>query len=262
MKKVKILNLEFDNLSKAEFLENLESGVVFTPNVDHLIKLEKDPEFVQAYSISDYKLCDSKILIYASKFLGTPIKEKISGSDIFPAFYNYHKKNEEIKIFLLGAGKGVAFTAQKKINKKIGRDMVVATYSPPFGFEHDEKECQKIIDMINNSSATVLVVGVGAPKQEKWIYKYKDSLPFIKIFMALGATIDFEADNVKRAPKWMSEVGLEWLFRLLSEPKRLWKRYLVDDIFFFLLLFKQKIKFFVKKDRKADTRIWEIADRL
>ncbi|MBD0261470.1 MAG: WecB/TagA/CpsF family glycosyltransferase [Tolypothrix sp. Co-bin9] len=262
MKKVKILNLEFDNLSKAEFLENLESGVVFTPNVDHLIKLEKDPEFLQAYSISDYNLCDSKILIYASKFLGTPIKEKISGSDIFPAFYNYHKKNEQIKIFLLGAGKGVAFTAQNKINKKIGRNMVIATYSPPFGFEHDEKECQNIIDMINNSGATVLVVGVGAPKQEKWIYKYKDSLPFIKIFMALGATIDFEADNVKRAPKWMSEVGLEWLFRLLSEPKRLWKRYLVDDVFFFLLIFKQKIKLFLKKDRKGDSIIWEIADRL
>ncbi|MGI8502234.1 MAG: WecB/TagA/CpsF family glycosyltransferase [Hassallia sp.] len=262
MKKVKILNLEFDNLSKTEFLENLESGVVFTPNVDHLIKLEKDPEFLQAYSISDYNLCDSKILIYASRFLGTPIKEKISGSDIFPAFYNYHNKNEEIKIFLLGAGKGVAFTAQNKINKKIGRNMVIATYSPPFGFEHDLEECQNIIDMINNSGATVLVIGVGAPKQEKWIYKYKDSLPFIKIFMALGATIDFEADNVKRAPKWMSEVGLEWLFRLLSEPKRLWKRYLVDDVVFFLLLLKQKFKLFLKKDRKDDSRIWEIVDRL
>jgi len=262
MKKVKILNLEFDNLSKREFLENLESGVVFTPNVDHLIKLEKDPEFLQAYSISDYNLCDSKILFYASRFLGTPIKEKISGSDIFPAFYNYHKKNEEIKIFLLGAGKGVAFTAQNKINQKIGRNMVIATYSPPFGFEHDEKECQNIIDMINNSRATVLAIGVGAPKQEKWIYKHKHSLPFIKIFMALGATIDFEAENVKRAPKWMSEVGLEWLFRLLCEPKRLWKRYLVDDVVFFLLLLKQKFKFVLKKDRKDDNRVWEIADRL
>lgn len=260
MKKVKILNLEFDNLSKVEFLENLQSGVVFTPNVDHLIKLENDSEFLQAYSISDYKLCDSQILIYASRFLGTAIKEKISGSDIFPAFYNYHKKNEDIKIFLLGAGEGIALIAQKKINKKVGRNIVVATYSPPFGFEKDENECQNIVDMINDSGATVLVIGVGAPKQEKWLYNYKDKLPYIKIFMALGATIDFEADNVKRAPKWMSEVGLEWLFRLLCEPKRLWKRYLVDDVVFFLLILRQKLKLSFKK--KADSKVWQIADRL
>ena len=260
MKKVKILNLEFDNLSKVEFLENLQSGVVFTPNVDHLIKLENDSEFLQAYSISDYKLCDSQILIYASRFLGTAIKEKISGSDIFPAFYNYHKKNEDIKIFLLGAGEGIALIAQKKINKKVGRNIVVATYSPPFGFEKDENECQNIVDMINDSGATVLVIGVGAPKQEKWLYNYKDKLPYIKIFMALGATIDFEADNVKRAPKWMSEVGLEWLFRLLCEPKRLWKRYLVDDVVFFLLILRQKLKLSLKK--KTDNKVWQIADRL
>lgn len=260
MKKVKILNLEFDNLSKVEFLENLQSGVVFTPNVDHLIKLENDSEFLQAYSISDYKLCDSQILIYASRFLGTAIKEKISGSDIFPAFYNYHKKNEDIKIFLLGAGEGIALIAQNKINKKVGRNIVIATYSPPFGFDKDENECQNIVDMINDSGATVLVIGVGAPKQEKWLYNYKDKLPYIKIFMALGATIDFEADNVKRAPKWMSEVGLEWLFRLLCEPKRLWKRYLVDDVVFFLLILRQKLKLSFKK--KADSKVWQIADRL
>jgi len=241
MKKIQILNIEIDNFSKIEFLEILCSGVVFTPNVDHLTKLQKDPEFVEAYSICDYKLCDSQILVYASKFLGTPIKEKVSGSDFFPAFYNYHRSNKDVKIFLLGAGQGVASKAQNKINQKIGRDIIVATYSPPFGFEKDEEECQNIVNMINDSGATVLAVGVGAPKQEKWIYKYKDRLPSIKIFMAIGATIDFEAGSVKRSPKWMSQVGLEWLFRMLCEPKRLWKRYLVDDLLFFLLILKQKL---------------------
>lgn len=243
MKKVKILNLEIDNLSKSEFLDKFHSGVVFTPNVDHLIKLQKDLDFQQAYSISDYKVCDSQILIYASKFLGTPLKEKISGSDLFPAFYHYHKKNDSIKIFLLGAGKGVASRAQNKINGKVGRNIIVATYSPPYGFEKDELECENIVRMINNSGATVLAIGVGSPKQEKWIYKYKDRLANIKIFMALGATIDFEAGNIKRAPKWMSKVGLEWLFRILCEPQRLWKRYLVDDLPFFVLILKQKFNF-------------------
>ncbi|NJM22009.1 MAG: WecB/TagA/CpsF family glycosyltransferase [Richelia sp. RM2_1_2] len=248
MNRVKILNLEIDNWSRKELLDNLKSGVIFTPNVDHLIKLQRDPEFFRAYSLGDYKICDSQIIMYASKFLGTPIKEKISGSDLFPAFCNYHKNNEEIKIFLLGAAQGVAYRAQKKINHKIGRMIVVNTYSPPFGFEQNEAECQKIVDIINNSDATVLVIGLGAPKQEKWLYKYKDKLNSIKIFMALGATIDFEAGNVKRAPKWMSEIGLEWLFRLLCEPKRLWKRYLFDDIPFLFLILKQKLNLYIKKD--------------
>ncbi|MBP5974972.1 WecB/TagA/CpsF family glycosyltransferase [Brasilonema sp. CT11] len=250
MNKVKILNLEIDNLSKIELLDKLRSGVVFTPNVDHLMKLQEDPEFLQAYSISDYKVCDSQILLYASKFLGTPIKEKISGSDLFPAFYNYHKNNQNIKIFLLGAGIGVASKAQNEINRKTGRNIIVASYSPPFGFEKDEQECQNIINMINSSGATVLAIGVGAPKQEKWIYKYKNMLPHIKIFMAVGATIDFEAGNLKRSPKWMSEVGFEWLFRIFCDPKRLWKRYLVDDIPFLILVLKQKLKFSITKEHK------------
>ncbi len=250
MQKIKILNVEIDNWSKKELLDNLKSGVIFTPNVDHIIKLQRDPEFIQAYSMSDYKLCDSQIVMYASKFLGTPIKEKISGSDLLPIFCNYHKNNQEIKIFLLGAAQGVAYKAQKIINQKIGRTIVVNTYSPPFGFDKDEAECQKIVDIINNSDATVLVIGLGAPKQEKWLYKYKDSLKYIKIFMALGATIDFEAGNIKRAPKWMSEIGLEWLFRLFCEPKRLWKRYLLDDIPFFFLILKQKLNLYINKDSK------------
>ena len=241
MKTINILNVGVDNLYQSELLENLKSGVVFTPNIDHLIKLQHDQEFLKVYSIADYKLCDSQILVYASKFLGTPIKEKISGSDFFPAFYNYHKTNEDIKIFLLGADKGVARKAQNKINAKVGRDIIVASHSPSFGFEKNEEECLEIIELIKHSGATVLAIGVGAPKQEKWIYKYKNLLPNIKIFLAVGATIDFEADNIKRAPKWMSNMGLEWLYRLSSEPKRLWKRYLIEDLPFFWLILQQKL---------------------
>ncbi|MEB3180091.1 MAG: WecB/TagA/CpsF family glycosyltransferase [Nostocaceae cyanobacterium] len=244
MEKVKILNLEIDNLSTLELLQKLKAGIVFTPNVDHLVKLQKDPEFFRIYNSSDYKVCDSQILVYASKFLGTPLKAKISGSDLFPAFYNYHKDNQEIKIFLLGAAEGVARKAQAKINRKVGREIIVGSYSPSYGFEKNPEECQQIIQMINESGATVLAIGVGAPKQEKWLYKYKHQLSSIKIFLALGATLDFEAGNVQRSPKWMSQVGLEWLYRLLSEPRRLWRRYLVDDLPFFLLILKQKFNMY------------------
>ena len=97
-----------------------------------------------------------------------------------------------------------------------------------------------------------LAVGVGAPKQEKWILKYKDLMPNVKIFMAIGATIDFEAGNVKRAPQWMSRYGLEWLYRLLSEPSRLWKRYLVDDLPFFWLILKQRFGWYRNSFEKKE----------
>lgn len=244
MSQVELLNVSIDNMTELEFLENCQSGIVFTPNVDHLMKLQTDEDFFIAYGSANYKLCDSKILFFVSRFLGSPIKEKISGSDLFPAFYEHHRNNENIKIFLLGAREGVALTAQKKINSKIGRDIIVGAHSPSFGFEKNEEECLKIIDIVNQSGATVLAVGVGAPKQEKFIYKYKDQLTNIKIFLAIGATLDFEAGNIKRAPKWLSELGMEWLYRLLAEPQRLWKRYLVHGPSFFWLVLKQKLKLY------------------
>lgn len=246
MKAVNLLNVSIDNFSITELFERLdcEGGVVFTPNVDHLIKLQYDRDFYEAYNTSNYRVCDSQILMYASQFLGTPIKEKISGSDLFPAFYTYHKNNESIKIFLLGSAVGVASKAQEKINQKIGREIVIQAYSPSFGFEKNEEECDKIVELINQSGATVLAIGVGSPKQEKWLVKYRNKLTNIKILLGIGATIDFEAGCKARSPKWMSEVGIEWAYRLLSEPRRLWKRYLIEGLPFFRLIVEQKLGFY------------------
>ena len=244
MKQVNILSIKIDNFSMSEILEKLKfGGVVFTPNVDHLIKLQKDRDFYQIYNSADYRVCDSQILLLASKFLGQPLREKISGSDLFPAFYWYYRHDRNLKIFLLGGPPGAAEKARRRINNKVDRELVIASYCPPFGFERDEQECQKIVDLINQSGATVLAVGLGAPKQEKWIYEYKSQLKNIKTFFAIGATIEFEAGHRQRAPKWVSIAGLEWLFRLLLEPKRLWKRYLVEDLPFLLLILKQKFDF-------------------
>lgn len=256
MNKITILNVPIDNLTVLELLEKLNrtGGIVFTPNVDHLVKLQKDSSFYKAYEACQYRVCDSQIVKYAAKFLGTPIVEKISGSDLFPAFYEYNKNNEDIKIFLLGAADGIAKAASESINQKVGREIVVASYSPSFGFEKKKEECEKIIEIINQSGANVLAVGVGAPKQEKWIVEYKDKLTDIKIFLAIGATIDFEAGTKVRCPKWMSELGIEWLHRLLSEPQRLWKRYLIDSLPFFWLIFKQKFNMYEKPLHMQETQ--------
>lgn len=241
--RVNILNIPIDNIGMYDLLNELRhGGVVFTPNVDHLMKLQKDREFYRVYQDADYRVCDSQLIMYASRFLDQPIKEKVSGSDLFPAFYQCYSKDEEVTIFLLGGLEGVAAKARHRINTKVGRNMVVECYSPPFGFEQDPIECAKIIEMVNNSGATVLAVGVGAPKQEKWIGQYRFNFVNIKTFFAIGATIDFEAGNLRRAPAWMSSAGLEWLYRLLLEPGRLWKRYLVEDLGFFALILRQKLQ--------------------
>lgn len=150
MKVVKLLNASIHNLSQKELLVKLTEfgGFLITPNVDHLVKLQNDAEFLEVYNQATYRVCDSKILQYASYFLGNPIKEKISGSDFFPAFYKYNKNNHDIKIFLLGAQDGISQKAQEKINQKVGRKIVVETYSPPLNFEHDEAECQRIISTL------------------------------------------------------------------------------------------------------------------
>ncbi len=237
---VEILSIPIDNISVNDFLSQLKKGVVFTPNVDHLMKLQKDMDFVKAYSKADYRVCDSQVLMFASKFLGTPLKAKISGSDLFPMFCEHHRHNEAIKIFLMGGADGIAAQAMERINARIGRQIIVQAHSPSFGFEKDETECDRILEMIRQSPANVLVVGVGAPKQEKWIAKYREQLPNIDIFLAVGAAIDFEAGNKPRAPELLSKLGLEWLYRLSTEPGRLWKRYLVDDFPFLWLVIKER----------------------
>lgn len=254
--RIDILNVSLDNISLHELLNNLKcGGTVFTLNVDHLAKLHKNSDFHQAYLSSTYCVCDSQILKWISALLGEGIKEKISGSDLLPEYINYFRKDQDVGIFLLGAAEGIAKRAQKHINRKIGRPIVVDIYSPSYGFENNLEECQYIVDRINQSGATTLAVGLGAPKQENWIHLNKHKLPNIKVFLAVGAAIDFEAGHLKRCPQWMSDSGLEWLYRLVQEPKRLWRRYLVECFPVFWLLLQQRLNLYtpptfeVKRDR-------------
>lgn len=239
MSRIKLLNVEIDNITQKGLLENLKQGVLVTPNVDQIVKMQSDFEYYDIVRRAEWCVCDSKILYLCAKIAGSPLPEAIPGSSFFPAFYDYHKNDEDCKIFLLGAMDGVADKAKDVINKKVGREIVVGAYSPSYGFEKKQDENNAIYKMINDSEATVVLVGVGCPKQEKWIDAHKDQMPNVKIWMALGATIDFEAGNVKRAPMIFQRLALEWLFRFFCDPKRLWKRYFVDDPKFFWLFTKQ-----------------------
>lgn len=245
MSRIKFLNTEIDNLTMNEAIEEIDklilkrkNSYIVTPNVDHIVKLESDEEFKEVYKEADLILTDGMPLIWISKLKATPIKEKVSGSDLFPKVCELASK-KGYSIFLLGAAEGVAVQAAKNLKNKFNKLNIVGTYSPSYGFEKKDDEIKKIIKIINKANPDILAVGVGAPKQEKFIYKFKDELN-VPISLAIGASIDFEAGNIDRAPLFMQKFGLEWFYRLCKEPKRMFKRYIIDDMKIFVLMLKYK----------------------
>ena len=245
MSRIKFMNIEIDNLTMSEALKSIDvligekrNSFVVTPNVDHIIKLEQKGELYEIYKHADLILCDGKPLVWISKWYGHPIKEKISGSDLFPRLCEM-AANKGYRMFFLGAADGVAAKAADRLKCRYNNLQVVGTYSPPIGFENDEKEMRKIINLIKTAHPHILIVALGCPKQEKFIYHHKDELE-VPISLGLGASLDFEAGIINRAPKWMADHGLEWIYRITQDPRRLAKRYLIEDIKIFSLIWKYK----------------------
>lgn len=234
MARMKFMNTEIDNLTMQETLQAInqliqenKSAYVVTPNVDHIVQLETNRELQEVYKNAALILTDGKPLLWIANWYGTPIKEKISGSDLFPLLCNMAAA-KGYKMFFLGAAEGVAKRAAENLTMKYKGLQVVGIYSPPFGFENNKNEMDKIKNMIKASKPDILIVGLGCPKQEKFMYHHCKELG-VPISFGLGASFDFEAGNIKRAPRWMANHGLEWLFRITQDPKRMAKRYLVDD---------------------------------
>lgn len=244
--RIKLLNIEVDNLNMKEAIKAIDDLIikrkpsyVVTPNVDHIVKLEKDSEFQEVYRDADLILTDGMPLIWISKLKGNPIKEKVSGSDLFPEVCSLAAE-KGYSIFLLGAAEGVANKAAQNLVEKFEGLKIAGTYSPSYGFERNEDEITNIIERINDVKPDILAVGLGAPKQEKFIHQYRDELN-VPVSLAIGASIDFEAGNIDRAPRWMQKCGLEWFYRLCKEPRRMFKRYLVDDLKIIRIIFKSNI---------------------
>ncbi len=231
-----LLNVWVDGVTMQQFMETLKEGVVFTLNPDHAYHLQRNRDFYDAYRQADYITSDSKYVYWGLKLIGRPIPEKVSGSDIVPSYCNHHAKNPDVKVFFLGAAPGIAEKARQRTNARCGREIAVGAHSPSMTFVKNEREIDEVVGIINRSGATAVIVGLGAPKQEIWIQKYKHRMPGVKVWMGVGATIDYEADAVKRAPRWMTRNGLEWVYRLTTEPGRYWRRYFRDLEYFWLLV--------------------------
>lgn len=239
--KIRLLNVDLDNISMNELLENFHRGMLLTLHVDMIMKLQKQKDFYDILPQFDVITCDSQILVAAAKVLGTPFKERVSGSDFFPLYLEKYKNDPDIRIFMCGGAPGVAEIAARNINARVGREVIVGTYSPPFDYDKDPEEIATMIDCINKSGATVLLVGLGAGRQEKFMVHNRERMPEIHTFLPLGGTIDYEARTLKRPAPWVTNWGLEWLYRLLSEPRQRWRRYVVHQPPALWLLLKQKL---------------------
>ena len=242
--KVRLLNVDFDNITMAELVETFDHGMMITVHVDMIMKLQKDEEFFHLLSHFDVVTCDSQILYFASKLLGTPLRQRVSGSDFFPLYYAQHKDDPSVTVFICGGKPGIAEIAKEKINSKVGRQMVVGAYAPPFDFDQNPEEIENMVSQINESGATVLVVGLAAGRQEKFIISNKHRLSHVRTFLPLGGTIDYESGVLARPPAWLTNCGLEWLYRLLREPRQRWHRYLVHQPPVLWLLLLQRLRLY------------------
>lgn len=240
-RKVPLLNAFVHDVGLDDIVENFNEGLMLTLHVDMIMKLQQDREFYDILDQFDVITCDSQIMYFSTKLMGTPVQERVSGSDYFPKFYMHHKDNPDVTVFLCGGKPGIAEKAAKNINAKVGREMIIGTDAPPFDFETREGEIGRMIDAINASGATVCLVGLGGGRQEKFIVKYRHRMPNVRLWLPLGGTIDYESGTFARPPSWITEGGLEWLYRLIKEPRARFHRYVIHEPPFLWAVLKQKL---------------------
>ncbi|MFI4875735.1 MAG: WecB/TagA/CpsF family glycosyltransferase [Blastopirellula sp. JB062] len=245
--RVKLFGVEIDAIRMTDAVggiwrqietPNAPAQYVVTPNVDHAVLLQGNPQLQAAYQKAHWVLADGWPVVWASRLLRRPLPERVTGSDLVPAMFSAATPDKGLSVFLLGAAPGVAQRAAAQIEQKWPHVTVSGVYSPPLGFEYDEDENDRIIGMINAAAPQLLIIGLGAPKQELWIARHHKRLN-VKAAICAGATIDFLAGEKRRAPRWMQQVGLEWLHRMLVDPRRLVKRYARDAVIFPTLVWRE-----------------------
>lgn len=205
-----------------------------------------DPLFDEAIRHADLITPDGVGIVIASRILGGGIKERVTGSDIFWGLNGLLNHKGRYSVFFLGSTK----TNLQKIRNKMAIEYpnikIAGTYSPPFKAEFDDEDNRRMIEAINKAKPDVLWVGMTAPKQEKWIYQNREKLE-VKFIGPVGAVFDFYTGNIKRSHPFFQKLGLEWLPRLLREPRRLWRRNFVSNPSFLFRVIREKIRQKLKK---------------
>lgn len=237
-----LLGLKIDNITMSEaiglirrHLAQQSKSAIFFVNPDCMNKMVTDRAYREALNSADHIFPDGIGLVIAGKMLGTPLRENINGTDMLP-FLCEMAAAENRSIFLLGGKPGVAEQAAETIGKNYG----VTVAGVMHGYFDREQESPEVIETINRSGASILLVAFGAPLQEEWIARYRNELQ-PPILMGVGGLFDFFSGNIQRAPRWMREIGLEWVYRIMQEPGRMWKRYVIGNPLFLYRVMKWKL---------------------
>jgi N-acetylglucosaminyldiphosphoundecaprenol N-acetyl-beta-D-mannosaminyltransferase len=217
--------------------EEKRSISIFFLNAHCFNIAQKNQEYCKALNSSDLLLNDGIGIKIGTKILKLPHKENMNGTDFIPKVIELCLDKKR-PIFLLGAKEGISCTAAETLRTKFPEINIIGNRS---GYFSEEEEV-KMIEEINQLKVEVLIVGMGVPMQELWIYKNKDKLKTVKIAIAGGAIIDFISGNVRRAPVWIQKIGMEWLFRFAQEPKRLFRRYFSGNFIYFWNIFSKLSK--------------------
>ena len=243
MDKISIFNCPISNISLKETVDIIEIAIKNNSRITHccinaakIVNMKKNSKLSNSIKECDIISADGQAIVWASKILNSPLKERVSGIDLMNTLIDLSNKNK-YKIFFLGATDD---TITKLINKiqNIYGDKIIAGWNHGY-FEESVEE--KLINKINRSNPDILFVGISSPKKEIFLNKYKNKLN-VSFIMGVGGSFDVFVGKVKRAPIWMQKVGLEWFYRLTQEPRKMWKRYLVTNTVFIYTLIKEKYK--------------------
>ena len=241
---VMLLGVPFHDVTMTETLEYLDGLIAAgkpsyfaTANVDFAAQASRDVELQRILFDADLVLCDGTPLIWVSRWLDAPLRERVAGSDLLPHLFD-HAAQKGHRLFFLGSTDEVLGEACARAQAAYPGLIISGTYAPPFSKLLDMNDSE-ILGRLRAARPDILLVAFGCPKQEKWIYRnYRNTE--VPCAIGIGASLDFIAGKFKRAPVWMRRTGLEWMFRLLQEPRRLFNRYLLDLGFFALAVAKQK----------------------
>lgn len=251
-KQFEFLGLNFHSYTMQEVLDKIEEFIasrrphmIFTPTAELIVRANKDAELRKKYNQTDILTVDSYVVYYSAKLFGKPVKEPVSAARITLNFLPIaHKKN--YRIYLLGAKEEVVCKVVENLQKQYPGINIIGWHNGYFDFNNDEEIVQDIV----NANPDVLFVAMSSPLKENFIYKNLSRMN-VPVSIGVGGTFDIIAGKCNLAPEWISKIGLEWFYRLIQEPKRLYKRYLVTNTKFIWLL----IKYFLKKGENKNGRV-------
>jgi len=217
---------------------------ICTGNMDHLFLLQKDEEFRRAYESASLVLADGMPIVWMSGIARSvtvrPLKERVAGSDLFWELVQA-SVGSGLRLFFLGGAPGAADEAKSEAEHRLPGCHIVGTYCPPKETFDTDREQDRIMDTIRAAAPDVLLVGLGAPKQEKWILRNKSRLG-VPVCIGVGGTFEMAAGRVRRAPVWMRRVGMEWAYRMVQDPGRLARRYLGNDLPFLVRAMRSTVR--------------------